>query len=589
MINGALTAENEQLRAAAEVAGVGDAEEELAELQEEFAARLAAAEDREAAAKDEVHNLRLELGRQKSGGAGSERKLREATEANAALQAEGEKLARKNGELESALRKARHQIKEQDAECERLGARLRTLEEKAERERGSAESSAEEVARVTRASQLQLSEQRKEFDVALAASRQEAAVAVDALAAAKRELASARAAGDSSDVLRHRADELQEALAQAEQRAAAREDQLVEEVQQLEAECRRHQLAKEETAASSSELTAPLLAELLAARDKAALEQRRAAEVEGALTERLDAADAYAANARDAERAALARAAAAEAAADAAKEALAAASRDADKLRVQLYEERAAGGELRARLAAAAEEAAAAAAAREGALAEAHAALEAEERARRTLTEGNARLEVRAAELEEREREVERLRREAPAAGGAAISVGWLGATPAERRAAAEAPAREEAEPEHEDPDLLDSLLRSAREGTAAHGRPAKNGRLYREGKVAELQRQLAALEAAREREMEAVARAMRRTDAAEQEAAAARETQARFDACLVALGERTERIAHLEEDIAEMKAAFRSQLDAMTAHLHAVEQVPTSEPPTLQASGVTR
>ena len=49
------------------------------------------------------------------------------------LQGEGEKLARKNGELEAALRRVRAANRDSDAERDRLAARITSLESQARR------------------------------------------------------------------------------------------------------------------------------------------------------------------------------------------------------------------------------------------------------------------------------------------------------------------------------------------------------------------------------------------------------------------------------------------------------------------------
>lgn len=63
------------------------------------------------------------------------------------------------------------------------------------------------------------------------------------------------------------------------------------------------------------------------------------------------------------------------------------------------------------------------------------------------------------------------------------------------------------------------------------------------------------------------------RAEEAQSAASELRELQTRYDAALELLGERTERVEELHQDIADMKALYKAQITELCAQLEALQR----------------
>ncbi|KAL4518019.1 hypothetical protein Ndes2526A_g02383 [Nannochloris sp. 'desiccata'] len=175
-INSALQAENEKLRNTLEESQTPSTatEAEISELQEEFSRRLAVAERQATAAQDERDDMRAQLRSATRGGSVNEAKLKEKDDYIAALQKEGERLSKKNGELEAAARRVRAQLRDLEADRDRLTSQLLKAESRA----STAEQESVEIQEEWKAAQeeadLEIEQVLKEADAKVAAAKNEA-------------------------------------------------------------------------------------------------------------------------------------------------------------------------------------------------------------------------------------------------------------------------------------------------------------------------------------------------------------------------------------------------------------------------------
>ena len=129
-INSALQAENDKLKQKLDAAQTPStaAEADIEELKEELSVRLAAADRKIHAAQNVRDSMRAQLRAASQGGSVSEAKLKEKDDYIRALNAEGEKLSKKNGELEATARRLRAQLRDVEAERDRVVAQISKAE-----------------------------------------------------------------------------------------------------------------------------------------------------------------------------------------------------------------------------------------------------------------------------------------------------------------------------------------------------------------------------------------------------------------------------------------------------------------------------
>jgi len=170
-INSALQAENGKLRNTLEVSQTPS---KVSELQEEFSRRLAVAERKVIAAQDERDDMRAQLRSAAQGGSVNEAKLKEKDDYIAALQIEGERLSKKNGESEATARRARAQLRDVESERDRLTSQLLKAESRAEAAEQESAKIQEEWKAAKEEADVEMEHVRKEANAKIAAARNKA-------------------------------------------------------------------------------------------------------------------------------------------------------------------------------------------------------------------------------------------------------------------------------------------------------------------------------------------------------------------------------------------------------------------------------
>ncbi|EIE21880.1 hypothetical protein COCSUDRAFT_47970 [Coccomyxa subellipsoidea C-169] len=599
VINGALQNENETLRQelAHSRTPSSTTECELRELQEEFTRRLATADRTITSLKEKNEALRSAASAASKGGSVNEARLQDRENYISSLQAEGETLARKNGELEATVRKLRTSTRQLETERDRTAGRLAALE-------ASLASEQERAIQATQAAAVQM----EEMDAEMAAVRQQAASQV---AAAKKEAAVAREAA-ATEAARNGAAhvacavERETALSanladlRAEYEAASsawftREEGLRREIARLEDRIHDLEEEKGELVASTSDNTRPLIRQIESMAASSAAQQAAHAAAERQLVERLREAEEAARAATDSERTLKGRLATAEAALAAAKSGLEASTSQA--------------AELRARLEAEKKRSAGLATERDNAEERLGAAKRREEAVRQKADSDRREAQERAWEAEGRVRNLEAdvlhwqekyqqsLRKaHSPSRANLPVSrasshsgplTDVVPSSPEHSRGVVIA-ADESPPVEHDDLDGLigapasprtaSQLLTRLRSGAGAG--PA--GGVADAHRVIFLEKRVAAAEAAADGAREELLRACERAEAAAAAVAQCdqlerelKEARARYDMALELLGERNEHVDKLEDDIREMKDIFHTQLSLMADQLTRAQQPP--------------
>ena len=237
-INSALQAENEKLRDTLEQSRIPSTatEAEISELQEEFSRRLAVAERQALAAQDEREEMRAQLRAAAQGGSVNEAKLKEKDEYIEALHQEGEKLSKRNGELEAAARRTRAQLRDVEAERDRLTSQLLKAESRAEAAENQAAELEEELEAAQEAAAKEVEQARTEASKKLAAAKNEAGKAFQQTQQEQQKEASEAlaAALDREVALTQALNETRMAMEEAASVAADRESELRDEALSLE-------------------------------------------------------------------------------------------------------------------------------------------------------------------------------------------------------------------------------------------------------------------------------------------------------------------------------------------------------------------
>ncbi|BDA46997.1 probable TATA element modulatory factor [Coccomyxa sp. Obi] len=589
VINGALQNENESLRQELAKARTPSSttEAELHELQEEFTRRLAAADRTITSLREKNEALRSAATAASKGGSVNEARLQDREHYISSLQAEGEALARKNGELEATVRKLRASVRQLETERDRTAGRLAALE-------ASLASEQERAIQATQAAAVQM----EEMDAEIAAVRQQAASQIAAAkkeAAAAREAAAAEAARSgaahvASAVERETALSANLADLRAEYEAASlawftREEGLRREISRLENRIHDLEDEKVELVASTSENTRPLSRQVESMAASLAAQQAAHAATERQLMQRLREAEEAARAAVESERNLKGRLATSEAALAAAKTGLESATAQASELRAQLDAEKRRSAGL--------------ATERDNAEERLAAARRREEAARQKADSDRQEAQERCWEAEGRVRSLEAdvlhwqemyqqslrkvqspSRAELPISRSASQTAPMSDASPSPGRGEGIVIAADESSPS-EQHDLDGLIAAPASPRTAAqHLSRLRSGSGAGPGaaeahRVIFLEKRVAAAEAAADSAREELLRACERAESANAAVSRCRELerelkecQARYDMALELLGERNEHVDKLEDDIREMKEIFHGQLSLMADQL---------------------
>lgn len=584
-INGVLQLENDKLKEELEEARhpTTDAEEELAELKEEFADRLGEADAQVAKYKDECKKLRAQLQLADKGGSASSARLAEKDQVIEKLRAEGETLSRKNGELDVQVRKLRSSEREREAERDRLAGRVQALEAQVVQLNETCDRSTVEAQQQAEGLERELDEERRAHGKELAGLREELRRQSETLEAEQRQgrEEQLQSAVQREAALTESLQAVRDILARSQDEWDAKENNLQRELSRLQDALREAEAARDEQHYKGSEATKPLLKQIEAmAAQQAAREQAQVA-LERSLTIRVKELEESLGAAAEAERNARRRASASEAAVSASKSAAEAAVLAAAEVRAKLDSEakkslalQAEKESLRQQLEVAGKDF----------LAERTKFEAAQKELREQLWEAEQRVRNLSAE---RDDAVQRLSAAwesgADSWGGGAdvpvppskpIITGMNGGDPLP-------PSPAEVAPEDDFDRMLksvDSNAISQTEKSAGVGRALSQASI--DARIDILTSQLAEMQRQRDYHAEELCHAIERADAAETDASAARELkqeeaviQGKLNICLEILGERNEKIEQLQDDIRDMKRIFHEQLNLCVDQLTAARR----------------
>lgn len=350
----ALQGQNEKLQA--KVASLEQMTADTDAMKEEMTERVAAAERRVYALTKERDMLRKETERKGD----SAMLLREKDNIIKEVMEEGEKLSKKQAEMEGMIKKNRATIKELEAERDRLKSGLKDEEAKLEALARDKEAAEEDFKTAVDRTAKELEDQKAYYVEQLTKARSAAAAAeaaADGEARGNLE-AELKEAAAREEALRDQVDGLRGAMTRAAEAAARREERAAADAREIERRCQEAEERHEELARRLPESTRPLLRQIEAMRVQQSEQADAWAGTERFLQARAADAEALAAAAAAREAAALEEAVDAKAAARAAQALAARMQSEAAAAARALAAERAAAEEERDRVRASFENAA---------------------------------------------------------------------------------------------------------------------------------------------------------------------------------------------------------------------------------------
>lgn len=296
-----LLIENEQLRNTIDDLKKRSPEAESDALRDEYQQRLGALERKVYTLTKERDTLRREQSRKSDAAA----LLKEKDEIIKQVMAEGEELSKKQAAQEAQMRKLRAQIRFSEEEKQRLNSKLQVEEAKVESIKKDKAATEKALQEAVESSQTELAAQKEFYTNALNEAKDAQALAESrANSEAKTELEHRlREAGEREAALIQALEELRETLSNTERQAASREDKLRSEIDHLQKRCQATEMRYEELVMRVPESTRPLLRQIEAMQESAAMRAEAWSGVERALNSRLQEAEAKAASAEERERA----------------------------------------------------------------------------------------------------------------------------------------------------------------------------------------------------------------------------------------------------------------------------------------------
>lgn len=275
-------------------------EQELEEMRAEFEKRLGAAERKVYALTKERDALKR--GNEKLGDYGN--LLREKDDIIKQVMAEGERLAGKQAELESTLKKLRQQMKDSETERTRLASKLADEEAASEGLRKAKSKLERDITALLAQHKAELDAQRQEYDAALQKARadqskhEERAREAASMGLSRRlKEAESRCEAFSETVM-----DLREALDRQRQAADLREEMLKQDLADLEKRCQAAELRHQDLAAKLPDTARPLLRQIEAMQAAAEAQQEAWTAAEATLNARIIDAEARGAAAVERER-----------------------------------------------------------------------------------------------------------------------------------------------------------------------------------------------------------------------------------------------------------------------------------------------
>lgn len=296
-----LLIENEQFRNTIDDLKKRSSEAESDALRDEYQQRLGALERKVYALTKERDTLRREQSRKSDAAA----LLKEKDEIIKQVMAEGEELSKKQAAQEAQMRKLRAQIRYLEEEKQRLNSKLQVEEAKVESIKKDKAATEKALQEAVESSQAELAAQKEFYTNALNEAKDAQALAeARANSEAKTELEHRlREGGEREAALIQALEELRETLSNTEHQAASREDKLRSEIDHLQKRCQATEMRYEELVLRVPESTRPLLRQIEAMQESAAMRAEAWSGVERALNSRLQEAEAKAASAEERERA----------------------------------------------------------------------------------------------------------------------------------------------------------------------------------------------------------------------------------------------------------------------------------------------
>lgn len=296
-----LLIENEQFRNTIDDLKKRSSEAESDALRDEYQQRLGALERKVYALTKERDTLRREQSRKSDAAA----LLKEKDEIIKQVMAEGEELSKKQAAQEAQMRKLRAQIRYLEEEKQRLNSKLQVEEAKVESIKKDKAATEKALQEAVESSQAELAAQKEFYTNALNEAKDAQALAeARANSEAKTELEHRlREGGEREAALIQALEELRETLSNTERQAASREDKLRSEIDHLQKRCQATEMRYEELVLRVPESTRPLLRQIEAMQESAAMRAEAWSGVERALNSRLQEAEAKAASAEERERA----------------------------------------------------------------------------------------------------------------------------------------------------------------------------------------------------------------------------------------------------------------------------------------------
>ncbi|KXZ57009.1 hypothetical protein GPECTOR_1g911 [Gonium pectorale] len=343
-----LTSRNEQLAMQASKLSEADFEAARTEFEtarSEFESRLAAAERKVYALTKERDALRK--GSEKLSEYGA--LIKEKDDIIKQVMDEGEKLSKKQNEMEGVLRKLRNQVASVEADKEKLAAKLAAEEAGAADLRKAKAKLERDMAVAAEQAKADLEAQREHFESLLSKARQEHAEAEERVrdAAAQGLARKLRDAEARCEALSESCVELRDALDRQRQAADLREEMLKADLADLERRCQAAELRHQDLASKVPEATRPLLRQIEAMQAAVEAQADAWAGAEASLQARIGDAEARAASAAERERLAVDKMQILSAKVCGLEASLAAARQEVRSLQQELEEARRVAGEAR--------------------------------------------------------------------------------------------------------------------------------------------------------------------------------------------------------------------------------------------------
>ncbi|PKA62883.1 Golgin candidate 5 [Apostasia shenzhenica] len=293
--------ENEQLKSIVDDLKRKSSEAEIDALRDEYHQRVAALERKVYALTRERDTLRREQNKRSDATA----LLKEKDEIITQVMAEGEELSKKQAAQESTIRKLRAQIRELEEDKQRINSKLQVEETKVESIKKDKAATEKLLQETIEKYQAEVATQKDFYTNELKLAKEAEALAearVDT--EARKELENhLKEAGERESMLVQALEDLRQALTRTELQAAAKEEMLHRDNDEIQKHYQESELRYNELITQVPDSTRPLLRQIEAMQETSASREEAWHGVERALNSRFQEAEAKAAAAEERERA----------------------------------------------------------------------------------------------------------------------------------------------------------------------------------------------------------------------------------------------------------------------------------------------